>query len=88
MSAKGLDVLGWAIAELHGLIGHDKAAIALGQQPGDKTLCVICTFEREPTAKNRAAVYDALEGQLEPHLVKAPSARAIVTVELPPDGPL
>lgn len=88
MSAKGLDVLGWAIAELHGLIGHDKAAIALGQQPGDRDLCVICAFEREPTAKNRAAVYDALEGQLEPHLIHSVPARPVVNIELPPDGPL
>lgn len=87
MSAKGLDVLGWAIAELHGLIGHDKAAMALGQQPGDKSLCVICIYERDPTIKNKAAVYDALEGALEPHLIKN-TARTVVNIVLPPDGPL
>lgn len=55
-----MDPIGWAIANLHSMLGHDKAAMVLGVPAGDKDACVICRFERDPTGENRAAVYDAL----------------------------
>jgi hypothetical protein len=41
-----MDIYGWFIANLHQLLGHDKAAAALGQPTGDKTACVLCAYER------------------------------------------
>jgi hypothetical protein len=55
-----MDLIGWFIATLHSLQGHDKAAAMIGQEPGDKRLCVICRYERYPTDENRAAVIAAL----------------------------
>lgn len=55
-----LDVLGWFIATLHELIGHDKAAAVIGQPPGDKAACLICVYERERTPEAKAAVIEAL----------------------------
>lgn len=55
-----MDTLGWYIANLHRLLGHDKAAAVLDQPPGDRRACLICRYERDPTAKNRRAVEVAL----------------------------
>lgn len=57
---EGLDALGWYIATLHEMLGHDKAAAALGQAPGDKAGCLICAYERDRTPEARAAVIEAL----------------------------
>lgn len=55
-----MDPIGWFIASLHSLLGHDKAAAVMGVPPGDKTACVICAYEREPTPEGKAAVCEAL----------------------------
>lgn len=44
--AKGLDTVSWYIATTHQLLGHDKTAVVLGQDPGDKKACVLCRYER------------------------------------------
>lgn len=41
-----MDVIGWYIATLHQLLGHDKAAAYLGQAPYNANTCVLCLFER------------------------------------------
>lgn len=55
-----MDVIGWYIANLHHLLGHDKTAAVLGVPPGDKTACVICAFEFDATPERREAVERAL----------------------------
>lgn len=55
-----MDVIGWAIAMLHNLIGHDKTAAYLGVPAGDKDACLLCAYERRPTAAAREAVVRAL----------------------------
>ena len=59
----GLDPIGWCIANLHSLLGHDKAAAVLSQDPGDKSACLICAYERNPTPAAKRAVYRALAPQ-------------------------
>jgi hypothetical protein len=61
-----MDPIGWFIATLHQMLGHDKAAAVAGQPPGDKSACVICAYERQPTAENRQRVVDALAPEREP----------------------
>ena len=58
-----MDAIGWMIANLHSLLGHDKAAAVLGQPPGDKTACLICAYERDPTPARKQAVIEALGAQ-------------------------
>lgn len=41
-----MDAIGWYIATLHGLLGHDKAAAYLGQATYNVETCVLCLFER------------------------------------------
>ena len=55
-----MDAIGWSIATMHTLLGHDKAAVVLGVDPGDTSACLICAYEREPTAERKRAVEDAL----------------------------
>lgn len=55
-----LDPFGWYIVHMHQILGHDKAAIAMGQDIGDKRLCIICAYERNPTPEGREAVYAAM----------------------------
>ena len=55
-----MDAIGWFIATTHGLLGHDKAAAVMGADPGDKSECVICAYEREPTPERKRAVKGAL----------------------------
>ena len=60
-SREGLDAIGWYMAMLHELLGHDKAAIVLGQAPGgDTSSCLICIYERDRTEEARQAVIRAL----------------------------
>jgi hypothetical protein len=56
----GLDLIGWYIATLHQLIGHDAAAASIGAPAGGKDSCVICRYESDPTQARREAVYAAL----------------------------
>ncbi len=55
-----MDTIGWYIATLHSILGHDTAARVIGEPPGDRSECVICRYDRHPTAANRAAVEEAL----------------------------
>lgn len=55
-----MDSIGWYIATLHSLLGHDKAAAVLGQPAGDKTACLICQYEARPTEEARQRVVEAL----------------------------
>ena len=55
-----MDKIGWFIATLHQLSGHDTAAAFLGQSAGDKAACVVCQYEQQPTSERRAAVIEAL----------------------------
>jgi hypothetical protein len=57
---RGLDTIGWFIATLHGQLGHDKGAAVLGQPPGDRSQCVICAWERNPTPDRKQAVINAI----------------------------
>ena len=59
-SQPGLDGIGWLIATLHQLLGHDKAAAVLGQDPGDRGHCLICAHEADPAEESRLAVIAAL----------------------------
>lgn len=55
-----MDAIGWYIATMHALLGHDKAADAIGQDRGDKDKCVICAYEQQLTADSKRAVEEAL----------------------------
>lgn len=57
---RGLDTIGWFIATTHQLLGHDKVAAVLGQPPGDRSQCVICAYEAEPTPERKQAVINAI----------------------------
>lgn len=46
-----LDTIGWFIATMHQMLGHDKAAAALGQPPYNKNTCVLCLYERGEATK-------------------------------------
>jgi len=55
-----MDPIGWFIGTLHQLIGHDTTAAIIGASSGDKSACLLCQYEREPTDERRKAVYRAL----------------------------
>jgi hypothetical protein len=55
-----VDAVGWCIANLHTLLGHDKAAAVLGVPAGDRAGCLVCAYEADPSAERRRAVVDAL----------------------------
>jgi len=65
VATEGFDAIAWFIATTHQLLGHDKTAAVLGQDPGNKADCLICLYEREPTAANKQAVIDALSNREE-----------------------
>ena len=41
-----MDTIGWFIATLHQMLGHDKAATFLGEPPLDKRMCILCIYEK------------------------------------------
>jgi hypothetical protein len=43
---KQLDTIGWYIATMHQMLGHHKAAAALGQPPYNPESCILCLYER------------------------------------------
>lgn len=43
---KNLDTVGWYIATLHQLLGHNTTATYLGQAPYNPRTCVLCLYER------------------------------------------
>jgi hypothetical protein len=55
-----MDPIGWYIATMHQMLGHDKTAAFLGQQPGSKDDCLLCQYERNPDDAGRRAVITAL----------------------------
>jgi hypothetical protein len=55
-----MDTIGWYIATMHSILGHDTTARVIGAAPGDRADCVICQYDRNPTAENRPAVERAL----------------------------
>jgi hypothetical protein len=52
-----VDAAGWYVATMHQLLGHEKAAAAMGVPAGDKSECA---FEADPTPERRQAVIDAI----------------------------
>jgi hypothetical protein len=57
---RGLDRIGWYVATLHSLLGHDKTAAYIGAEAGDRENCLICAYEQGPDARKREAVIEAL----------------------------
>lgn len=57
---RGLDPIGWFIAMLHNFLGHEKTAVYLNQPVGNREICLLCRYEREPSDENRQAVYNVL----------------------------
>lgn len=55
-----LDWAGWFLATAHQLMGHDATAAFIGQPIGDKTVCVLCVYERHPSDTTRRAVLNAI----------------------------
>ena len=55
-----MDPIGWFIATLHQLLGHDKAAAYLGQPPGNRDDCILCAYEHHHDDDHRAAVVAAI----------------------------
>ena len=57
-----MDIIGWFIANTHQLLGHDKAARVMMVDPGDKSQCLLCRFERCDPDVSRQDVIDAIGG--------------------------
>lgn len=55
-----MDPVGWFIATLHNLIGHEQAAAVIGGAMGDRGACLLCGYEAHPTEEGRQAVIRAL----------------------------
>ena len=55
-----MDKIGWFIATMHQMVGHDTAAAFIGFPPGDRSACVMCQYEANPSAERRQAVIDAI----------------------------
>jgi hypothetical protein len=55
-----VDPIGAFIANLHHLLGHDKAAQIIGVPAGDQASCLLCQYEALPTQQARQAVIDAI----------------------------
>ena len=50
-----LDSFGWFIWTMHQLLGHQKASVAIGVDPGDEEECTLCLFDR-----GEADIYDVI----------------------------
>ena len=48
-----MDTIGWLIANLHQMLGHDRTADFLGQDHGDKERCILCRYERGEVTKEQ-----------------------------------
>jgi hypothetical protein len=55
-----MDAIGWFLATIHGLLGHQGASRYLGITPGDPRHCSLCQYERDPSPTNRRKVFSAL----------------------------
>jgi hypothetical protein len=49
---KQMDTVGWYIATLHQMLGHDKTAAALGEAPYNKNTCILCLYEKGEATKD------------------------------------
>jgi hypothetical protein len=47
-----MDAIGVFIATCHQMLGHDKTAAFLGEDPLDKYSCILCQFERGHATKD------------------------------------
>jgi hypothetical protein len=63
MTGELMDPIGWYIASMHKLLGHDRAAAAMGVPAGSKRDCRLCQYERNPSPAARDAVVRALATQ-------------------------
>lgn len=84
-----MDGVGWIIASAHSILGHERCAVVLGVDNGDKDACLICRYEREPTPENKQAVIDALRprphADLERELAAYKPSRPVTDIALPED---
>lgn len=55
-----MDQIGWFIATIHQMLGHDTGAAWMGVPAGDRAACVLCQYEADPSAERRQAVIDAI----------------------------
>jgi hypothetical protein len=55
-----MDTIGWFIATLHNLVGHDTAQRMIGGPVYDKRTCLLCQYEAAPDDLKRQAVIRAL----------------------------
>jgi|HubBroStandDraft_1064217.scaffolds.fasta_scaffold2739380_2 hypothetical protein len=55
-----MDPIGWFIATLHSLAGHDVVQAAVGGPVYDRRTCLLCEYERAPDDLKRQAVIRAL----------------------------
>jgi hypothetical protein len=55
-----MDPIGRFIATAHQILGHDVTAAVIGAEGWDKALCLLCEYEKDPTAERRQAVVDAI----------------------------
>jgi hypothetical protein len=46
-----MDTIGWLIATMHQMLGHDKAAAFLGQAPYNRATCILCLYESGKATK-------------------------------------
>jgi len=49
---KQLDAIGWYIATLHQMLGHQKAAAVIGEDGGDPTQCILCQYDKGEATKD------------------------------------
>jgi hypothetical protein len=56
-----MDPIGWFIATLHQMLGHDKARMVVGAVSGpDEADCLLCEYETDPTPERKARVVAAI----------------------------
>ena len=55
-----MDPIGWFIATMHQMIGHDQTAAFIQMPTGNKAACVLCQYEARPSPERRKAVIDAI----------------------------
>lgn len=56
----GMDPVGWFIATMHSLLGHDKTAAVIGAPAGSRQHCLICQYEQSRDSRKRQAVIEAI----------------------------
>ena len=56
--SKAMDTIGWYLATLHQLVGHDKARQIVNGIDGDPKFCILCQYEKG--AASKADVIEAI----------------------------